>query len=224
MNFLDMIKNSVLERLDGSLSLLHILLALIFSLLAGIFILFIYKKTTQKVAVGRSFMITLLLMCAITATMVLTITSNLALSLGMVGALSIVRFRTAVKDPADTAFLFWAVAAGITAGAGFTALEYVLLKISRDEETRTRDCAAGVQVETRLRQELRLADEPSGVARRNPVRAVVLGVAVARQDAETSVETLVHLADVPLVEQVVGVEDEEGVVALRRALERHLVE
>ena len=119
MNFLDMIKNSVLERLDGSLSLLHILLALIFSLLAGIFILFIYKKTTQKVAVGRSFMITLLLMCAITATMVLTITSNLALSLGMVGALSIVRFRTAVKDPADTAFLFWAVAAGITAGAGF---------------------------------------------------------------------------------------------------------
>ena len=125
MNFLDMIKNSVLERLDGSLSLLHILLALIFSLLAGIFILFIYKKTMQKVAVGRSFMITLLLMCAITATMVLTITSNLALSLGMVGALSIVRFRTAVKDPADTAFLFWAVAAGITAGAGFYLLTVI---------------------------------------------------------------------------------------------------
>lgn len=125
MNFLDLIKNSVLERFDGSLSLLQILLGLIFSLAAGIFILFIYKKTMRKVAVGRSFMVSLLLICAITATMVLTITSNLALSLGMVGALSIVRFRTAVKDPADTAFLFWAVAAGITAGAGFYLLTVI---------------------------------------------------------------------------------------------------
>ena len=143
MNFLDMIKNSVLERLDGSLSLLHILLALIFSLLAGIFILFIYKKTTQKVAVGRSFMITLLLMCAITATMVLTITSNLALSLGMVGALSIVRFRAAVKDPLDIGFLFWGIAAGITAGAqlywvaiigtAVIAVIYIILTIFKKE-------------------------------------------------------------------------------------------
>ena len=125
MNFLDLIKNSVLERFDGSLSLWQMLLGLIFSLAAGIFILFIYKKTMRRVAVGRSFMISLLLICAITATMVLTITSNLALSLGMVGALSIVRFRTAVKDPADTAFLFWAVAAGITAGAGFYLLTVI---------------------------------------------------------------------------------------------------
>ncbi len=125
MNFLDMIKNSVLERLDGSLSLLQIILGLFFSIIAGIFILFIYKITMRKVAVGRSFMISLLLICAITATMVLTITSNLALSLGMVGALSIVRFRTAVKDPADTAFLFWAVASGITSGAGFYLLTVI---------------------------------------------------------------------------------------------------
>ena len=122
MNFIDIIKNSVLERIDGSLTLWQILLGLVFSLSAGLFILFIYKRTMRKVAVGRSFMISLLLICSITATMVLTITSNLALSLGMVGALSIVRFRTAVKDPADTAFLFWAVAAGITAGAGFYLL------------------------------------------------------------------------------------------------------
>lgn len=125
MNFLDIIKNSVLERLDGSLTPIQIILGLLFSVLAGIFILFIYKKTMRKVAVGRSFMISLLLICAITATMVLTITSNLALSLGMVGALSIVRFRTAVKDPADTAFLFWAVASGITSGAGFYLLTVI---------------------------------------------------------------------------------------------------
>ena len=122
MNFLDMIKNSVLERFDGTLSVWQVVLGLMFSLAAGVFILYVYRRTMKKVAVGRSFMVSLLLMCAITAMMVLTITSNLALSLGMVGALSIVRFRTAVKDPADTAFLFWAVAAGITSGAGFYLL------------------------------------------------------------------------------------------------------
>ena len=122
MNFLDMIKNSVLERFDGTLSVWQVVLGLMFSLAAGVVILYVYRRTMKKVAVGRSFMVSLLLMCAITAMMVLTITSNLALSLGMVGALSIVRFRTAVKDPADTAFLFWAVAAGITAGAGFYLL------------------------------------------------------------------------------------------------------
>lgn len=125
MNFLDMIKNNVLERFSGSLSLVSILLALVCSLIAGIFILFVYKRTMRKVAISRSFMITMLLMCTITATMVLTITSNLALSLGMVGALSIIRFRTAVKDPADTSFLFWAVAAGITSGAGFYLLTVI---------------------------------------------------------------------------------------------------
>ena len=122
MNFLDMIKNSVLERFDGSLSVWQVVLGLLFAMTAGIFILYIYRRTMRKVAVGRSFMLSLMLLCVITAMMVLTITSNLALSLGMVGALSIVRFRTAVKDPADTAFLFWAVAAGITSGAGFYLL------------------------------------------------------------------------------------------------------
>ena len=106
MNFLDMIKNSVLERFDGSLSVWQVVLGLLFALTAGIFILYIYRRTMKRVAVSRSFMLSLMLICAITAMMVLTITSNLALSLGMVGALSIVRFRTAVKDPADTAFLF----------------------------------------------------------------------------------------------------------------------
>ena len=125
MNFWDMIKNSVVQRFDGSISVWQILLGLLFPLAAGIFILFVYKKTMRRAAVSRSFQLSLLLICTVTATMVLTITSNLALSLGMVGALSIVRFRTAVKDPADTAFLFWAVAAGITAGAGFYLLTLV---------------------------------------------------------------------------------------------------
>ena len=125
MSIWDIMKNSVVERFDGSISIWQMLLGLGLSLLAGIFILFIYKRAMRRTAVSSSFQLSLLLICTTTATMVLTITSNLALSLGMVGALSIVRFRTAVKDPADTAFLFWAVAAGITAGAGFYLLTLI---------------------------------------------------------------------------------------------------
>ena len=122
---LDQIKNSVLESFDGSISILEIVLGLLVALLAGLFILFVYRRTMRQVSFNRSFCISMLLITAISAMMVLTITSNLALSLGMVGALSIVRFRTAVKDPSDTAFLFWAVAAGITAGAGFYLLTVI---------------------------------------------------------------------------------------------------
>ena len=125
MSIWDIVKSSVIQRFDGSISIWQIILSLSISLVAGIFILLIHKRTMSKAAVSSSFRLSLLLICTTTATMVLTITSNLALSLGMVGALSIVRFRTAVKDPADTAFLFWGVAAGITAGAGFYLLTLI---------------------------------------------------------------------------------------------------
>lgn len=119
MSILDAIKNSVLEGFDTNITPTDILLSLGVSLLAGLFILLIYKNTQKGAAPNGGFCLTLLLITSISAMIVLTITSNLALSLGMVGALSIVRFRTAVKDTSDTAFLFWSVAAGITAGAGF---------------------------------------------------------------------------------------------------------
>ena len=125
MSIIDAIKNSVLEGFDTSISGVDIGLSLLVSLVAGLFILLIYQRTVRQVTLNRSFCISLLLICSISAMMVLTITSNLALSLGMVGALSIVRFRTAVKDASDTAFLFWAVAAGITSGARFYLLTLV---------------------------------------------------------------------------------------------------
>ncbi len=125
MSIIDSIKSSVLEGFSNSISAVDIVFGLLTALLAGVFILFIYRSTMRQVTFHRSFCLTVLLVPAISAMMVLTITSNLALSLGMVGALSIVRFRTAVKDPADTAFLFWAVAAGITAGAGFFLLTLI---------------------------------------------------------------------------------------------------
>ena len=125
MSVIDAIKKSVLEGFDTSISGADIVFGLAASLLASLFILFIYQRTMRQTAMNRSFCVSLLLVCGVSAMMVLTITSNLALSLGMVGALSIIRFRTAVKDASDTAFLFWAVAAGITSGAGFYLLTLI---------------------------------------------------------------------------------------------------
>lgn len=119
MSIVDAIKKSVLAGFDTSITTTDILLGLMTALLGGLFILLIYKNCRKDVTPNGGFYLTLLMITAISGMIVLTITSNLALSLGMVGALSIVRFRTAIKDSADTAFLFWAVAAGITAGAGF---------------------------------------------------------------------------------------------------------
>ena len=125
MSIFDAIKNSVLEGFDTSVTTMDILLGLGVSLLAGMFILLIYKQVQKDVGLSKSYCLTLLLITSISAMIVLTITSNLALSLGMVGALSIVRFRTAIKDAADPAFLFWAVAAGSTAGAGFYIITFI---------------------------------------------------------------------------------------------------
>jgi len=87
--------------------------------LAGLLIAAVYRVTYGGVLFNKQFLLGLVLMSMITSTIILTISSNLVLSLGMVGALSIVRFRTAVKEPMDTIFMFWALAAGILAGAGF---------------------------------------------------------------------------------------------------------
>ncbi len=125
MSILDAIKNSVLEGFDTSITATDILLGLGVALLAGLFILLIYRSTAGNMTFNRGFGLTLLLVTSISSMIVLTITSNLALSLGMVGALSIVRFRTAIKDASDTAFMFWSVAAGITAGAGFYLLTLI---------------------------------------------------------------------------------------------------
>ncbi len=91
--------------------------SLFIALLLGLFIFFIYKKCFRGVVYNYSFNLTLVLMAMITALIILTISTNIILSLGMVGALSIVRFRTAVKDPMDIAFTFWAISAGIATGA-----------------------------------------------------------------------------------------------------------
>jgi len=125
MSIFDAIKKSVLEGFSSEITVADIFFSVGVAFIAGLFILLIYRLTYKGVSFSRSFEGTLLMVCTTSALIVLSITSNLALSLGMVGALSIVRFRTAIKDASDTAFMFWAVAAGITAGAHYYILTLV---------------------------------------------------------------------------------------------------
>lgn len=119
--FNDIFKSSFLENVT-SISLLDMLLTLLLSFGIGLFIFFVYKKTYTGVMYSSNFGGTLVALCMITAMTILAVTSNVVLSLGMVGALSIVRFRTAIKEPMDIAFLFWAIAAGIVLAAGLIPL------------------------------------------------------------------------------------------------------
>ena len=121
MTFSDIFKSSFLENVTA-VSVLDIVLALVLSFAIGLFIFLIYKKTYAGVMYSSSFGVTLVALTMITTLVILAATSNVVLSLGMVGALSIVRFRTAIKEPLDIAFLFWAIAAGIVLAAGMIPL------------------------------------------------------------------------------------------------------
>ncbi len=121
MTFNDIFKSSFLENIT-SLNVFDMALALALAFGIGLSIFWVYKKTYQGVMYSSSFGTTLVALTMITTIVILAVTSNVVLSLGMVGALSIVRFRTAIKEPLDIAFLFWAIAAGIVLAAGMIPL------------------------------------------------------------------------------------------------------
>lgn len=123
-NFQDIFKSSFLENVS-SIPVFDMLLSLVLSFAVGLFIFFVYKKCYAGVMYSASFGVTLIALCMITSLLILAVTSNIVLSLGMVGALSIVRFRTAIKDPSDIAFLFWSIAAGIVLAAGLIPLAVI---------------------------------------------------------------------------------------------------
>ena len=122
--FQDIFKSSFLENIN-SFSIMDIFLALGLSFVLGLFIFMVYRKTYAGVMYSDSFGVSLIAMAMITSLVIIAVTSNIVLSLGMVGALSIVRFRTAIKEPMDIAFLFWAIAVGIILGAGFITLAVI---------------------------------------------------------------------------------------------------
>ncbi len=124
MTFNDIFKSSFLENVS-SISVLDMVLTIALSFGVGVFIFLVYKKTYRGVMYSAGFGTTLIALTMITATVILAVTSNVVLSLGMVGALSIVRFRTAIKDPLDIAFLFWSIGAGIILAAGMIPLAVI---------------------------------------------------------------------------------------------------
>lgn len=124
MTFSDIFKSSFLENVTA-VSPLDMVLTIVLAFGIGLFIFFVNKKTYQGVMYSSSFGVTLIALTMITSQVILAVTSNVVLSLGMVGALSIVRFRTAIKEPLDIAFLFWSIAAGIILAAGMIPLAVI---------------------------------------------------------------------------------------------------
>ena len=124
MSFKDIFKSNFIENVT-SVSILDMGIALLLAFGLGMFIFLVYKKTYSGVMYSASFGTTLVALTMITTVVILAVTSNVVLSLGMVGALSIVRFRTAIKEPLDIAFLFWSIAAGIVLAAGMIPLAVI---------------------------------------------------------------------------------------------------
>jgi len=125
-SFVDILKKSFLENGQmADLSISSILMSLISAFICSMVIYYVYRKFYRGIIYSSSFNILLVLVSIVTSFIVMTISSNILLSLGMVGALSIVRFRTAVKDPLDVGFLFFAIAVGITSGAGLYIMSFI---------------------------------------------------------------------------------------------------
>jgi uncharacterized membrane protein YhiD involved in acid resistance len=124
MKLNDIFKSNFLNNVT-SVSILDMVIALILAFCIGLFIFLVYKKTFSGVMYSSSFAVTLVALTMITTVVILAVTSNVVLSLGMVGALSIVRFRTAIKEPLDIAFLFWSITAGIVLAAGMIPLAII---------------------------------------------------------------------------------------------------
>ena len=125
ITFADIVKGKFLEEFSA-ISIGDALIAIALSFALSLFIVFIYRATYAGVNYSRNFTGCLMMLSMVTTMVILVISSNMVLSLGMVGALSIVRFRTAVKEPTDTAFLFWAIATGIICGAGYVTISVLM--------------------------------------------------------------------------------------------------
>lgn len=126
MGIKEIVKKSFIDGYATSnITMLTIVLCLVCTVAIGLYIYIVYKYMNKKSFYNNNFNLSLIVLAVITAAIILTIQSNIVVSLGMVGALSIVRFRTAIKDPMDLVFLFWAISVGIICGAGFALIAVV---------------------------------------------------------------------------------------------------
>lgn len=126
MKFNDIIKNSILEGFNTDITTTKIFVTLMFTIILGIYVYFVYRNKTKSEFYSKDFNAVLAGLPLITAAIVLAMQSNIVISLGMVGALSIVRFRNAVKSSLDLLFLFWSISIGIICGAGLYEISVIL--------------------------------------------------------------------------------------------------
>ena len=189
MTFQDIFTSSFLENVT-SVSLLDMSLALVLAFGLGLFIFLVYKKTFTGVMYSSGFGVTLVALTMITTMVILAVTSNVVLSLGMVGALSIVRFRTAIKEPLDIAFLFWSIAVGIVLAAGLIPLAVFgsmvigfMLLVFVNRKSRCDPYIAVLQCDGR-ESETRAAD----FLRQNTRRCVVKSKTVQKDAVELNLE------------------------------------
>lgn len=126
MDIKDIIKKSLLEGYATSnITVVTVAVCMLCTLAVALYIYYVYKYVNRNAFYNKSFHLSLIMMAIVTAAIILTIQSNIVVSLGMVGALSIIRFRTAIKDPVDLGFLFWSISAGIICGAGFALIAVI---------------------------------------------------------------------------------------------------
>ena len=200
MSFNDIFKSSFLENVTA-VSLLDMVLALTLAFCVGMFIFLIYKKTYAGVMYSSSFGVTLVAPTMITTLVILAVTSNVVLSLGMVGALSIVRFRTAIKEPLDIAFLFWAIAVGIVLAAGMIPLAVfgsvligAILLIFANRSDTTKPYIVVLSCDGPASEEAAMA-----LLRENTKRCVVKSKSVQRGLAELNLEVRLHGGDTDFI-------------------------
>lgn len=216
INFSDIIKDKYLSKFVVDFSEMQILITIGISFLIGLFIFYMYKKTFKGVVYSKSFSISLIMMTCITALMIMAITSNIVLSLGMVGALSIVRFRTAVKDPIDIVFMFWSITIGIIVGAGIFKLAilgtlgvgliiYIVNKINYEDNP----YLLVVQVETKDAQKS-VVDFLSN----KMGKVVVKSKVVNKLGIELTLEVKVRNDELSLIDEVNDIENVTSAVLL----------
>ena len=194
------------DLFSGTLNPLRVVLTLLIALAVGGFLYLIYKKTFAGVVYSRSFNISLILLTMVSALVLMLISSNLTLSLGMVGALSIVRFSTAIKDPIDTVFMFWAVGEGLALGAGFVdvgligalVIGVVMVVISGAKGSGTAPYLLILHYDERASQQIK------GLVKQLP-KARVKSKTVQREGMELTVELRIHESETDFVDKFLRV-------------------
>lgn len=213
MTFKDIFQSSFLEKTSG-FAAVDFVMAMALAFAMGLFIFWVYRKTFRGVMYSAGFGVSLMAMTMITTLVILAVTSNVVLSLGMVGALSIVRFRTAVKEPMDIAFLFWAIAAGIVLGAGLIPLAVfgslfigVILWIFMNRRTEERPYIMIVSCSDREAEKKALE-----IIQKNVKKQILKSKTVSKAGIELTLEVRLKGDDSEFINQVSETENVESAV------------